>query len=125
VSSSDFEEIDLNLYKQLIGSLVYLVNNRPGVCYEVCTLRKFMSQWIQTHWIVAKHVLRCLRETIGHGLRHTSSIDMILQGYTDSDWEGSTVDKKIIFVSCFTLGSAMVSWSRRKHNSVGLTYTKA
>jgi hypothetical protein len=69
-----------------------------------------MSQSRQTHWIVAKHVLRYLRGTIGHGLRYTSSINMRLQGYTDSDWARSAVDKKSTSGGCFTLGSAMVSW---------------
>jgi hypothetical protein len=94
VSSSDSDEIDPTLYRQLIGSLMYLVNTRPDIFYAVSALSQFMSQPRQTHWIVVKHVLRYLRGTIGHGLRYTSSIDMRLQGYTDSDWEGSAVDKK-------------------------------
>jgi hypothetical protein len=68
-----------------------------------------MSQWRQTHWIVANHVLRYLQGTIGHGMRYTSSIDMILHGYTESDWEGIPVDMKSTYGCCFTLGYAMVS----------------
>ena len=109
VSSSDFDEIDLTLYKQLIGSLMYLVNTRPDIFYASSALSQFMSQLRQTQWIVVKHVLRYLRGTVGHGLRYTSSIDMRLQGNTDSDWARSTVDKKSTSGCCFTLGSAMVS----------------
>jgi hypothetical protein len=43
VSSFDFDEIDLTLYKQLIGSLMYLVNAIPYICYAVGALRRFMS----------------------------------------------------------------------------------
>jgi hypothetical protein len=84
VSSFDYEEIDLTLYIQLIGSLMYLVNIGLDICYAVSTLIQFMSQWRQTHWIT-KHVLRYLRGTVGHGLRYTSSIEMRLQGYTEFD----------------------------------------
>jgi hypothetical protein len=42
-ASSDSGEIDPHLYKQLIGSLMYLVNSRPNICYAVSVLRKFMS----------------------------------------------------------------------------------
>jgi hypothetical protein len=42
VSSSDSDEIDSILYRQLIGSLMYLVNTRPDICYEVSTLSEFM-----------------------------------------------------------------------------------
>jgi hypothetical protein len=60
VSSSDSNEIDLTLYKHLIGSLMYLVKTRLDVCYAVSTLIQFMSQRRHTHWIDAKHVLRYL-----------------------------------------------------------------
>jgi hypothetical protein len=59
-TSSDSGEIDPHLYKQLIGSLMYLVNTRPDICYEVSVLSQFMSQSRQTHWIATKHVLRYL-----------------------------------------------------------------
>jgi hypothetical protein len=60
VSSFDFDEIDLTLYIQLIGSLMYMVNTRLDICYVVSALSQFMSQVRQTHWIVVKHVLRYL-----------------------------------------------------------------
>jgi hypothetical protein len=35
MSSFDSNEIDLTLYRQLIGSLIYLVNTRLDICYAV------------------------------------------------------------------------------------------
>ena len=66
-TSSDSGEIDPHIYRQLIGSLMYLVNTRPDTCYVVSALGQFMIQLRQTHWIVVKHVLRYLRGTDGHG----------------------------------------------------------
>jgi hypothetical protein len=57
-ASSDSGEIDPHLYRQLIESLMYLVNTRPDICYVVSVLSQFMSQPRQTHWIATKHVLR-------------------------------------------------------------------
>jgi hypothetical protein len=34
VSSFDYDEIDPTLYKQLIGSLMYLVNTRANICMQ-------------------------------------------------------------------------------------------
>jgi hypothetical protein len=59
MNDDDSDEID----PQLIGSLMYLVNTRPDICYAVNVLSQFMSQLRQTHWIAAKHVLRYLRGT--------------------------------------------------------------
>jgi hypothetical protein len=105
----DSDEIDPNLYQQLIGSLLYLVNTRPDICYAVNMLSRFMSQPRQTHWITMKNVLRYLRGTIGYGPRYASSVDLSLQGYVDADWAGSAVDQKRKSNCFFTLGSSMVS----------------
>jgi hypothetical protein len=124
-ASSDSDEIDPHVYRQLIGSLMYLVNTRPDICYAVNVLSQFMSQLRQTHWIAAKHVLRYLRGTVGYGLRYGSCVDLSVQGYADADWAGSTVDQKSTSGCCFTLGSAMVSWCSRKQSSVALSTTEA
>ena len=44
----------------------------------------------------------------------------MLHGYTDSnsDWMGSTVDRKSTYGYCFSLGSTMISWSSRKQGSI-------
>jgi hypothetical protein len=59
-TSSDSGEIDPHLYRQQIGSLMYLVNARPNICYAMSVLSQFKSQSRQTHWISATHVLRYL-----------------------------------------------------------------
>ena len=46
------------------------------------------------HWVAAKHVLRYLHGTIGYGLRYTAGDGVKLEGFTDSDWAGSAVDRK-------------------------------
>jgi hypothetical protein len=87
--SSDSSEIDPHLYKQLIGSLMYMVNTRPDICYAVNVLSQFMSQPRQTQWITGKHVLRYLRGIVGYGLRYASGVDMRLQEYANADWAGA------------------------------------
>jgi hypothetical protein len=118
-------DVDPHLYRQLIGSLMYLVNTRPDICYAVNVLSQFMSQPRQTHWIAAKHVLRYLQGTIGYGLRYATNVDLSLEGYVDADWVGSAIDRKSTSSSCFTRGSAMVSWCSRKQSSVALSTTEA
>jgi hypothetical protein len=49
----------------------------------------------------------------------------MLHGYTDSDWMGSTVDRKSTSRHCFSLGSVMNSWSNRKQGSIAQSTTEA
>jgi hypothetical protein len=121
VYSSNLDKIDLTLCRQLIGSLMYLVNTIPYICYAMSAFSQFMIQPRQTHWIAMKHVLRYLQGTVGHGLRYASSIDMRLQGSIDSDWERRVVDRKRTLGCCFTLESTMVSWCNRKQTFVVLS----
>jgi hypothetical protein len=41
VRESDSDPVDPSLYRQLIGSLMYLVNTRPNICVFVNTLSQF------------------------------------------------------------------------------------
>eukprot|EP00253_Pinus_taeda_P001841 PITA_01841 len=58
IDASEDKDVDPTLYRQLIGSLMYLVNTRPNICYAVNTLSPFMVEPKRTHWAAAKHVLR-------------------------------------------------------------------
>jgi hypothetical protein len=94
LSDKSSDLVDPTMYRQLIGSLMYLVNTRPDICFAVNTLSQHMVEPRQVHWMAAKHMLRYLHGTVGYGLRYVSGGDVKLQGYTDSDWAGSAVDRK-------------------------------
>ena len=100
---------DTTLYRQIIGSLMYLVHTRPDICYAVNVLSQFMCELKHIHMVVVKHILRYVRGTIAYGLRYTSSGGVMLHRFTDSDWMGSTMDRKSTSGYCFSLGSAMIS----------------
>jgi hypothetical protein len=125
VKVPDSDPVDPSLYHKLIGSLMYLVNTRPDICFVVNTLSQFQVEPRQEHWIAAKHVLRYIRGTINYGLRYTTYNDIQLHGFTDSDWAGITEDRKSTSGMCFSLGSAMISWSNRKQKSVALSTVEA
>ena len=55
--ASEGELVDPTLYHQLIGSLMYLVNSRPDLCFAVNTLSQFMVEPRRVHWVASKHVL--------------------------------------------------------------------
>jgi hypothetical protein len=70
LSDSSSDLVDPTMYRQFIGSLMYLVNTRPNICFVVTTLSQYMVEPGHVHWTVAKHVLRFLHGTVGYGLRY-------------------------------------------------------
>ena len=72
-STTSSQSVDSTMYKQLIGSLMYLVHTRPNVPYTVNALSQFMFDPKHIHWVAAKHLLIYVRGTITYGLRYTSS----------------------------------------------------
>nr|CAD1824688.1 unnamed protein product [Ananas comosus var. bracteatus] len=49
---------------------------------------------MESHWQVAKRILRYVKGTICHGLYYTKSKELKLLGYTDSDWAGDQDERK-------------------------------
>eukprot|EP00253_Pinus_taeda_P027457 PITA_27457 len=123
--ASDSELVDPTLYRQLIGSLMYLVNTRPDICFAVNTMSQFMCEPRKVHWMAAKHILRYLQGTVDYGLDYRQGDGVRLVGYTDSDWAGYASDRKSTSGCCFGLGSAVVSWFSRKQQSVSLSSAEA
>jgi hypothetical protein len=70
LNASEDELVDPTLYKQLIRSLMYLVNTRPDICFAMNTLSQFMVEPRRVHWVATKHVLRYLHGTVDFGLRY-------------------------------------------------------
>eukprot|EP00253_Pinus_taeda_P024220 PITA_24220 len=57
------EVVATTIYRQLVGSLMYLVNTRPDLCFVVNQLSQAMVQPTKLFWKAAKHVLRYLGGT--------------------------------------------------------------
>ena len=90
--ASESKLVDATLYRQLIGSLMYLVNTRLDMSFVVNTLSQFMVEPWRVHWIAAKHVMRYIVGTVDYGLHYVRGYGVRLVGYSDSDWAGCASD---------------------------------
>jgi hypothetical protein len=98
------------LYRQIIGSLMYLTNTRLDICFSMNNLGQLLVESRHVHLFSAKHVRRYLKSTLDYGLSYDEDHNFKLSGYTDSDWARSVSDRKITLGCCFNLGSTMISW---------------
>jgi len=119
------ELIDATLYRQIIGSLMYLTNTRPDICFVVNTLSQYLVEPRSVHLVVAKHVMRYRKCTLDFGLCYTEDYEFILIGYTYPYSDESVSDRKITLGCCFSLGSTMTSWKSRKQSIISLSTTEA
>lgn len=75
VKNEDDELVDLTLFKQIIGSLRYLCNNRRNRTYVVGIISRFMSEPSSSHPLAAKKVMRYINGTLGYGLLFPSNVN--------------------------------------------------
>jgi hypothetical protein len=102
--------VDINLYRGMIGSLLYLTASRPDIMFSVCLCAQFQSCPKKSHLIVVKRIFRYLLETIDLGLWYNKSNSFDLISYTDADFAGCKIDRKSTSGTCHFLGHSLVSW---------------
>ena len=57
LSDESSELVDMTQYKHIIGSLIYPMNTRPYICFDVNTLSQCIVKPRQVHLIAANHVM--------------------------------------------------------------------
>eukprot|EP00253_Pinus_taeda_P033382 PITA_33382 len=126
LSSDDgTKEVDATMYKQLVVNLIYLTTTRPDLAYSVSVLSQFMSKPLESHWVAAKSVLRYLSSTSNYGILYTNTSDVILAGFSDSDWASNLDDRRSITGYTFSIGSRVIAWSSKKESTVALSSCEA
>ena len=103
------ESVNATMNHQMIGSLMYLMNTRPDICFVVNTLSQFLMDLRHVHLIAAKHVLRYLKNTVEYGFKYDANQKINLHYYFDSNWASSATDRKNTLGCYFNLESGMIS----------------
>jgi hypothetical protein len=119
------EIVDVTMYRNMIGSLMYFTNTRPNICFVVNNLSQYMVERRCVHLIAENHILRYLKGMRDFSLQHVLDHKIILQGYADSYWSDNVSVRKSRSGCCFSLGSTMISCLNRKHTIVALSTTEA
>jgi hypothetical protein len=118
--------IDMTLYRQAIGKLMYLmVCTRPDISFAVSVLSRFMAQPREKHWRCVIQLLKYLNSTQDLALTYPSGGEIKLTGYSDSDHAGDTDDRKSTSGYVFVIGQCCVSWRSVKQKTVSISSTEA
>lgn len=119
----DSPEYDSKSYRQLIGSLLYLVNTRPDLAYATSVLSQFSNAPRQSHWQAAQRVLRYIHGTIDYGINYSGGDTLV--GYCDADWAGCIDTRRSTSGYCFLFGGGPISWKSQKQRITSSSSTEA
>ena len=116
------------IYRELVGSLIYLMTGtRPDISFVVTLLSRFMNKPTKMHMNIARGVLKYLKGTQHYDLKYVKSKEpLTIYGYSDSDW-ASANDYQSVSGYAFKMSknSALISWRSGKQSLVAASSCEA
>ncbi|GJY48020.1 putative ribonuclease H-like domain-containing protein, partial [Tanacetum coccineum] len=99
LKDEDGEEVDVHLYRSMIGSLMYLTSSRHDIMFVVCA---------------------CARYQVNPKVSHLHAVKRIF-----SDYARASLDRKFTTGGCQFLGSRLTSWQCKKQTVVANSTSEA
>ncbi|XP_020551683.1 uncharacterized protein LOC110012423 [Sesamum indicum] len=113
------------LYRRLVGRLLYLNFTRPDTSHACQQLSEFLQRPCQRHLGAALHLVQYLKGTLHKGLFFPSQNSLELRAYSDADWASCIDTRRSLTGYCIFLGDALVSWKIKKQNIVSHSTAEA
>nr|GEX28259.1 uncharacterized mitochondrial protein AtMg00810-like [Tanacetum cinerariifolium] len=118
------KDVNVHLYRSMIGSLMYLTSSMPDIMFAVCACARFQVTPKFSHLYAMKRIFRYLKGQPKLGLWYPKDSPFDLEAYTDSDYVGASLDRKSTTGGCQFLGSRLISWQCKKQSVVANSTTE-
>ncbi|GKB54599.1 putative ribonuclease H-like domain-containing protein [Tanacetum coccineum] len=92
-------DVDVHLYRSMVGSLMYLTASRPDIMYAVCACSRFQVTPKTSHLHAVKRIF--------------------------SDYAGANLDRKSTTGGCQFLGRRLISWQCKKQTIMATSIIEA
>ncbi|GJV70588.1 putative ribonuclease H-like domain-containing protein [Tanacetum coccineum] len=125
LKDEEAEDVDVHLYRSMIGSLMYLTASRPDIMFVVCACARFQVTPKVSHLHAVKRIFRYLKGQPKLGLWYPRDSPFDLEAFSDSDYAGASLDRKSTTGGCQFLGKRLISWQCKKQTIVANSTTKA
>ncbi|GJU41327.1 putative RNA-directed DNA polymerase [Tanacetum coccineum] len=119
------EDVDVHLYRSMIGCLMYLTASRPDIMFAVCLCARFQVTPKVSHLHAVKRIFRYLKHQPNLGLWYPKDSPFHLEAFSDSDYAGDNHDRRSTSGGCQYLGRRLVSWQCKKQTIVAISSTEA
>ena len=107
-------EVSPTLYRSIIGSLLYLIANRPDIAFSVGVCARYQVAPKESYLTAMKRIIRYINGTPNYGLWYSKDSNACLASYSDAYWAGRVDDRKSTSGGCFYLDNNLVSWMSNK-----------
>ncbi|GJT99395.1 hypothetical protein Tco_1109734, partial [Tanacetum coccineum] len=118
LKDEDGEEVDVHMYRLMIGSLMYLTSLRHDIMFAVCAYARYQVNPKVSHLYVVKMIFRYLKGQLKLGLWYPKDSFFDLVAHTDSDYARASLDRKSTTGGCQFLGCRLISWQCKKQTMV-------
>nr|GEU67694.1 putative ribonuclease H-like domain-containing protein [Tanacetum cinerariifolium] len=118
------EEVDVHMYRSMIGSLMYLTSSRPDIIFTVCVCARYQANPKVSHVHAVKRIFRYLKGQQKLGIWYPKDSPFDLVAYTDSDYIGASLDRKFTIRGCQFFGCRLISWQCKKLTLVANSTTE-
>ena len=108
------ESVDVTLYRNMIGCLLYLTASRLDIAFSVGVCSRFQSNPKVSHLNVVKRIIKYVDGTCDYGLFYSKESNLSLAGFSDFDWAGNADDRKTTTGGCFYVGANLGAWMSKK-----------
>nr|GEV60290.1 hypothetical protein [Tanacetum cinerariifolium] len=120
----DGEDVDIHIYRLMIGSLMFLTLSRPDIMFAVYACARFQVTPKVSHLHAVKRIFRYLKGKPHLGLWYPKDSPFNLVAYSDSDYAGASLNRKSTTGGCQFLGCRLISWKCKKQTVIAISSTE-
>ncbi|GJR30563.1 ribonuclease H-like domain-containing protein [Tanacetum coccineum] len=94
IKDEEAEDVDVHLYRSVIGSLMYLTASRPNIMFVVYVCARFQVTPKVSHLHAVKRIFRYLKGQPKLGLWYPRDSPFDLEAFSNSDYARASLDRK-------------------------------
>nr|GEW82327.1 putative reverse transcriptase, RNA-dependent DNA polymerase [Tanacetum cinerariifolium] len=124
IKDAEAEDLDVHLYRSMIGSLMYLTASRPNIMFVVCACARFQVTPKTSNLHDVKSIFRYLKGQFKLGLWYPRDSPFNFKAFSDSDYARASLDRKSTTRGCQFLGKRLILWQCKKQTIVANSTTE-
>ncbi|GJS82347.1 putative ribonuclease H-like domain-containing protein [Tanacetum coccineum] len=125
LKDEEAEDVDVHLYRSMIGSLMYLIDSRLDIMFAGCACARFQVTPKVSHLHAVKRIFRYLKGQPKLGLWYPRDSPFDLEAFSDSDYAGASLVRKSTTGGCQFLSKRLISWQCKNQTLVANSTTEA